>query len=176
MGKDKMTFQGIPPESSSGVASGIQKGIVSRLARVQSTRAVFAVMGGAVLVVAALLLVVVMQTGSQGNFVVRGLQSLAGYDAKAPFGYERIDPVNGKCLNGYRMDAKRKCIKPLAGPTSTPTPLAATPVQPVGAQKIAISHALGDSVGTYGPFNVIDGRTDTMWNSGGYAPQSITLD
>nr|MBP9686469.1 hypothetical protein [Candidatus Doudnabacteria bacterium] len=52
----------------------------------------------------------------------------------------------------------------------------ATPVQPVGAQEIAISHALGDSVGTYGPFNVIDGRTDTMWNSGGYAPQSITLD
>ncbi len=172
-----MTLQGIPPESDPGAVSGMQKGIVSRLARVQSTRVVFLVIGGSVLVAAALLLIMVIHIGPQNNFVIQGLQSLAGYDSKAPFGYERINPVKGKCPKGYRMDAKRKCIRPLPGPAITPTPVVtATPAPSNGAQKIAIAGATGSSVGGYSSSYAIDGNVHTMWNSGGFAPQTITLD
>lgn len=125
--------------------------------------------GISTLVVAALLLVVVANIGPQDSLVIRGLQSLAGYDAKAPFGYERIAPVNGKCPRGYRMDATRRCARPLSAPTPTPTP---TPSAVANASKITIAAAYGSGV----PANAIDGRVETMWNSGSYAPQTITLD
>ena len=103
------------PGKSSNSALG-QKKVAERLLSFVGPRAVFVVIFAGILVSAALILAA-FGTG-RGGFAVKSLTSFAGLTGSTSG--RVIEPVNGKCPLGYRLDVlTRKCIMPLP-PEPTP--------------------------------------------------------
>ena len=64
------------------------------------------------------------------GFAVQEMQSMAAYDAANPLGSDRVNPVNGKCPQGFKLDFLRRCIRVQPNPTIRPTPTPTLPTPP----------------------------------------------